>query len=427
MTANLDFETITLKNGLTVNLLLRNTIPTVTMNLKVSAGVLFEKEDEEGLANLTAELLELGTKDFGAEELSEEIDFMGAGFGSSADKDETDLGFDVLTKDLDKGLYYFSQIVVHPTFPQEEIDQKKQEIIADLGRQNEEPGLIARKAFMKEIYKTHPYSHFSEGTVESISKINREAITAFYKRNYLPNTSHLTVVGSFDREKLLEMLNKYFGVWESGEAVALSKKPEALVKAGVNIIHKDISQANIYFGHLGVERSNPDYFKLVVMNYILGGGGFASRMLKDLRDNKGLTYGVYSRFSSPLEQGTFVVSIKTKNKSALESLQGIRYHMKKIQEEEVTDQEYTEALAYLTGSFPLRVDTNRKMAGILGSMSFYDLGSDYLNTYIEKLRAVTKKDIQEVSQKYLKPDLYKIVIVGNEKELHAEQILKEFQ
>ncbi|MBF0274459.1 MAG: insulinase family protein [Nitrospinae bacterium] len=427
LAANLKFETVTLKNGLTVNLLQRQEIPILTMSLKVKAGLIMEKEGETGIANLTSELLEMGTKDFTAEKLSDEIDFMGASFGAGVEKDTADMDFEALTKDLDKAIYYFSQIVVHPTFPTKEIEQKKEEIIADLIRQKEKPGTIARKAFLKELYNKHPYSHPADGTIESVKKITQNNITDFYKRNYLPNNSYLSIVGNFDKKQLLSLLEKYFGEWKQGELPTLPENPKELTNKEITFIPMEITQANIIFGHLGISRSNPDFFKIRIMNYILGGGGFASRLLSDLRDSKGLTYGIYSSFATGLEEGSFIVSIQTKNESAKDALQGILEHINKIKQKQVTVQEYEEAMSYLTGSFFMKLDTNRKMADILGAISLHNLGNDYLERYIHNLKSVTRKDILEVAQKYLSSEKYKIVIVGDEKKMGKQEIIKAFQ
>ena len=221
--------------------------------------------------------------------------------------------------------------------------------------------------------------------------------------------------------------DKMYAEIEKADPKAMTEYGIAMNEKTVKIIPMEVTQSNIIFGHLGVKRNNPDYFKLKVMNYILGGGGFASCLLKDLRDKRGLTYGVYSYYTFGLAGGTFMVSMKTKNESAYEALKGILDHIKRIREKKVSQKEYDEALSYLTGSYFLKLDTNRKMADVLGVISMYDLGKDYLDTYITELKSVTREDILDVARRYLNTDKYQIVIVGDEKAMGKQKLLKTFQ
>ncbi len=420
-------ERFSLDNGLQVQLLHRPALPITTISLSIKAGQLFEKEGQEGLAGFTVDLLDQGTTTKSAEEIAEELEFMGTSFGSGVRDDIVELGLQTLKRNIDRSLDIFADILLHPSFSEEELRKQKDETLSALTQEEEDPGHIAMREFLKEIYGKHPYSHNDIGNRKSVTSFNRQVVRSFYETYYIPNGSVLTVVGDFDHDSLVKKIQQRFGEWRKGKPPVLPPEPRDVKGRAVKIIDKDISQANILLGYPAISRKNPDYYKVVVMNYILGSGGFASRMLKDLRDEKGLTYGVYSRFSLPLEKGYFVVSVQTKNKSAEESIKGILYHLRKMKSEEVTDKEYQEAIAYLTGSFPLRLDTNHKISGILGAMAMYELGDDYLDTYVQRIRSVTKKDILEVAKKYLHPESYRLVIVGNGKELNRKRLTHEFK
>jgi zinc protease len=186
-------------------------------------------------------------------------------------------------------------------------------------------------------------------------------------------------------------------------------------------INKDISQANIVLGHPGIARDNPDYYAVTVMNYMLGGGGFASRLVKTVRDDMGLAYSIYSVFIAHKESGHFEVEVQTKNESAHIVVREIIAQMQKIRSEEVTDQELEDAKAYLTGSFPRRLETSRKIADFLTVTQFYGLEDDYLEQYPEYIKKVTKKDVLRVAQKHLCPDAYVLSVVGNLKQVKSAE------
>ena len=186
-------------------------------------------------------------------------------------------------------------------------------------------------------------------------------------------------------------------------------------------IDKDLTQANIVLGHIGISRENPDYYAVSVMNYVLGGGGFSSRLMQSIRDTMGLAYDVHSFFAAYKESGTFKIGVQTKNESAQIAVDEIDKQLERIRKEHVSDEELSEAKAYLTGSFPRRLDTNRKIADFLASVAFYNLGDDYVKKYADYINAVTKEDVLRVARKYLDPEKYILVVVANQK----KAVLKE--
>ena len=188
-----------------------------------------------------------------------------------------------------------------------------------------------------------------------------------------------------------------------------------VTKKGAILIDRNITQANIVLGHTGISRDNPDYYAVSVMNYILGGGGFQSRLIKEIRDKKGLAYSVYSRFDVNKYPGAFAVEVQTKNESAVIAMEGIKAELKKIRDEKVSDEELKDAKSYITGSFPLKFDTNAKISNFLVQIEFYNLGLDYLNEYVKKIEGITKDDIMRVARKYIDTENYIMVAVGNQK------------
>jgi zinc protease len=202
--------------------------------------------------------------------------------------------------------------------------------------------------------------------------------------------------------------------WRKKDSKEMLLPPPVLEdKPKVIKIQKTLTQANIILGHLGIKRDNPDYYAVSVMNYILGGGGFASRLMDNIRDNKGLAYDVHSTFSANKYSGSFQAGLQTKNESANTAIEETLKEMERIRTEQVTDKELDDAESYLTGSFPLRIDSNRKIAGFLTSVELYGLGLDYVDNYRKFIEAVTKDDIQRVARKYLNTTNYVLVVVGD--------------
>ena len=270
------------------------------------------------------------------------------------------------------------------------------------------------KAFYKAVFGKHPYGRPVEGTEETLDRITREDISAFYKEHYLPNNTIITVVGDISKSELTSLLERYFMNWRKKVSKEMLLPPPVFEdKPKVIKIQKALTQANIMLGHLGIKRDNPDYYAVSVMNYILGGGGFASRLMDNIRDNKGLAYDVHSTFSANKYSGSFQAGLQTKNESANTAIEETLKEMERIRTEQVTDKELGDAKSYLTGSFPLRIDSNRKIAAFLTSVEFYGLGLDYVDNYRKFIEAVTKDDILRVARKYLNTKNYVLVVVGD--------------
>lgn len=411
----LDANKSLLSNGLTVLHSEKSNLPVVMVTMIVKAGTIVEPKEKAGLANLVAELLDEGTKNKKSSEISEEIEFIGASLGSSAGGDYITITLSVLKKDVEKGFELFSDIILNPVFPKEELDRKRDRIKGSLRQKEEDPSFLAGRAFNKEIFGDHPYGRLVEGTPETISTITRDDLIKFHSAYFIPNNAILSVVGDLTPSELNSLIKKYFGSWKAADLPEkrINPMPTKKIKKVVKI-DKDITQATIIIGNLGISRDNPDYYAVSVMNYILGGGGFSSRLMQKIRDDMGLAYDVHSFFIASKEKGAFQAGVQTKNESAGTVIKEILKQIEKIREEKVSDQELADAKAYLTGSFPRRLETNRKIADFLASAEFYNLGLDYADKYPLHINAVTKEDVLRVAQKYLDPENFVLVIVANQ-------------
>ncbi|HAK89230.1 MAG TPA: hypothetical protein DHV16_06670 [Nitrospiraceae bacterium] len=422
----LEFKKQVLPNGLRVLHAERHGLPVVMVTILIKASPLNEPEDKAGLAYLTSNMLIEGTSKRKAAEISEEIEFIGASLGASTASDYTTISLSVLKKDLENGFELFSDMLLNPSFPADEIKRKKDMIKGSLRQSEDDPSFVARRAFIKEVFGSRPYGRLVNGSAGSIDNIERNDIVNFYRNHYLPGNAILSVVGDLTSAELDALTSKYLSAWKmetENSKRKIERGTEKVDKAKkIVIIDKDVTQATIIFGHAGLSRSNPDFYAASVMNYILGGGGFASRLMKSVRDEMGLTYSIYSFFSANKEPGQFEVSVQTKNESAAVVIKEIERQVKKIRTEPVSDQELQDAKAYLTGSFPRRFETSRGIADSLAAQQFYDLGDDYIEKYASYIKAVTKEDVLRVAQKYLSAENYVLVTVGNKKKLNLSDL-----
>ena len=416
-TANMVPQRSVLGNGMILLTSEQRALPMVSIELLIDAGSRHDMPKQEGLANLTARLLTYGTQRRTALQISDTLDFIGAGLSAGCGEDLATVSMTVLKKDLATGLELLAEVLTLSTFPQEEIDRQKQSIIASIKAREENPGDIAQRRFAAALYPQSPYGRPVEGSEASVKGLEQQSLRAFYERYYRPNRTILSVVGDISHQEIARALNEAFRSWPKGEPATAPVAPSKIGTAETLRVNKELTQANIILGHEGVGRENPDYYAIQVMNYILGGGGFSSRTLDSIRNERGLAYSVYSYFSAEKGHGTFELVMQTKNETALEAIRIAKAEIRRMREELVTEQELSDAKDYLTGSFPLRFDTNRKVANFLAQVEYFQLGLDYPERYADFIKKVTREDVQHVAQKYLKPDTLITVIVANQKKI----------
>ncbi|MFQ5960728.1 MAG: M16 family metallopeptidase [Candidatus Methylomirabilales bacterium] len=404
-----------MKNGLILLVAERRTLPMVTLQVLVKAGSYQEPKDKAGLANLTAVLLPLGTDSRTALEISEAIEFVGGGLSADASRNHSTLSLTVLKKDLDLGLELLADVLLHPAFREVEIARKVRELKGHISQKQENPGTVASEAFAAALFGDRPYGWPVEGTEGSLDRITRKDVVDFHRRYYLPNNSIVAVAGDVGLEEFRGYMDKYLKGWTPAAVPVVNPgTPAPLAGREVIKIDRGVTQANIVWGHLGIARKNPDYYAISVMNFILGGGGLTSRLMRAIREERGWAYDVHSYFSARLLPGPFVVGLQTKNETAGPAIDEVLREIQRIREGGVTPEELEEAIGYLTGSFPLRIDTNRDVVSFLAAIEFYGLGMDYPQRYPEIIRAVTREDVLRVARKYLHPDRGILVVVGDQ-------------
>jgi zinc protease len=406
-----------LDNGLVLLTSEQRALPIVAIELMIDAGSRHESAEQAGLANLTSKLLSFGTKRRNALQISETLDFIGAGLSTGASENVASMSMTILKKDLTTGLELVGEILTSSTFPQGEIDRQKQTILAAIKAKEDDPGAVAGKAFAAALFPQSPYGRPVEGTESSVKGLQQKNLREFFARYYRPNRSILSVVGDVSEQEIIGALKPALRAWSKGAASTAPPAPSRIGTPQMIRVNKPLTQANIILGHAGVPRGHADYYAILVMNYILGGGGFSSRVMDSIRNERGLAYSVYSYFGADKSHGSFQFVMQTKNETAAEAIRLAREEVQRIREQPVSGQELDDAKNYLIGSFPLRFDTNRRIAAFISQVEYFELGLDYPNRYGDLIGKVSREEVQRVAKQYLHPDRLITVVVGNQEKI----------
>lgn len=413
----LEIKQFKLANGAVLLVSEQHQLPMVSMAIAFDAGSRRDPKGKEGLAELTASSLTQGTRSLSATEFNQKTDFMGSSISIGASTDYATASLTSLKKYADDTLHLMAQTLQQPGLRDADIERKLADQVAAIKAAEEEPGYVAGVAFSKMLFGDGPYGHPSEGYADTVGKLKPDDVRAFYRDHYRMGSAVIAVSGDVDANGIKDKLEKEF----TNLAGTVPEQPEPaapVVAPGLHadLIDRNVAQANLILGSGGVARSNPDYYKLQVMNYILGGGGFASRLMKVVRSKAGLAYGIGSAFHAAKFPGAFLIVLQTKNQSSNEALKLILQQMREIQNAPVSDAEIESAKKYLIGSFPLKIDRQSEIVGFMLQTELYGLGTDYAERYPQLIRAVTKADVQKVAQEYLHPDALNLVAVANQSE-----------
>jgi zinc protease len=401
-----------LDNGMVLLTSEQRSLPIVSIQLLIDGGARYDAPKQEGVANLTAKLLTYGTQRRTAVQISETLDFIGANLSTDCGNDLASVSMTVLKKDLATGLELLAEVLTSANFPADEVERQKHSVMALLLAREEDPGYIAQRKFAELLYPGSPYGRPPEGSATSVQTIEQKNLRDFYERHYRPNRAIMAVVGDVSQIEITQAIGRAFRAWNRGQPRGAPPVPGQIGSAQTSRINKDLTQANIVMGHEGVPRSNPDYYAVQVMNYILGGGDFSSRLMESIRNERGLAYSVYSYFAAEKSHGSFALVMQTKNETAQEAIRIGNEEIRRMREQRVGAEELNDAKNYLTGSFPLRLDTNQKVAAFLAQVEYFQLGLDYPERYPDLINKVTAEEVQRVARRYLHPEKLITVVVG---------------
>ncbi|HEV8715154.1 MAG TPA: pitrilysin family protein [Candidatus Binatia bacterium] len=405
-----------LDNGATLLVAERPGIPMVVMNILFKTGAVADPDSKAGLANLTASLLTRGTKKHTTQSLAEALDFLGASLNVDADYETTTVSLTTLTKNLEPAFALVSEVVLSPTFPLAELERTRKEIEGGLQSYEEDPGWVAQKAFLAKLYPHHPYGRLVEGQPATLATLTQADVRKFHQTYYRPNNAIIALAGEITQEQAVDLLHRHFAGWQPADIPSLTWPDSQPPSAERVTLDKKVSQANVVLGHSGIARSNPDYYAVQLMNYILGGGGFGSRLMDKIREELALVYNVGSSFSARKHPGPFTIGLQTKNTTATQALDESLKVVRRFIEQGPTEAELAAAKAYYINSFPLRLVSNRDVGALLPVLEFYELGLDYPDRYADLIGQVTLEQVQKAARTYLHPDQFLQVVVADLKQ-----------
>ena len=409
-------EKTKLSNGMNLWMVEHHELPIVSMNMVFGTGSSNEPDNRVGVSSMTTQLLDDGTTTRSAADIANQLQSIGIqGIGLNNGWDSTNVSIQSLTKHLDKALEIYADVVQNPAFPATEVESLRRRLLVGLRQQRSNPNAISNVVYNRVLYGEHPYGR--SNSEAAITAITRDDLVAYYGSTYRPNNATLIVVGSFDKAALKNKLEKAFAGWKTGEVSARDLgTPKPLEKAGIYLVDRPNSaQSVVSVGQIGVDRMNPDYYPIMVMNSILG-GQFTSRINMNLREDKGYTYGARSNFTfrrgpGPFEAGGDIQTAVTKEAIAeiMKELSDIRSGRP------VTQQELDYNKQSIIRRYPSGFETVGQMSNQLSNLVTYGLPDTYFNDYISKVNAVTVQDINRVANKYLDPSKMAIVVVGDRK------------
>jgi zinc protease len=413
----LDVERLVLENGMVVLLSENHTTSSVSINATVQAGSRFEPDEKAGLASLVGELIDEGTATRTSDEIAEAVEAVGGRFITLGDYQSSGVRAAFLSSDISLGLEIAADVLMNATFPEDKVRLHVGRRVAQLKSRLDVPRVQASDEFNEVVFKGHPLHRPPVGYGRTVGGLTRDDMIDFYRRYYLPNNTILTIVGDIDKAEVKQKIEDVFGGWEKVADFTRPAipRPERAAAPVEKFIAAPKEQVNIFMGHLGVERKNPDYYSLLVMDTILGSSpGFTSRIPRILRDEQGLAYSTFSNItaSAGVDPGRFVAYIGTSPENLGRATAGLRREITRIWEEPVTAEELESAKAYLTGSFVFDFQTNAQVAEFLIEAEIYDLGYDYLEKYPELIRAATVEEIARVARTYIDPERLTTVVVG---------------
>lgn len=411
------FDKITLCNGIKVYLVKDNRYPVTTLRLLLKAGSycdFFTKGYKSGLSTLTGELLTKGTRSMNALEISEKIDFAGALLASGFGYDGSFLSISSLNSNLDDMISLSSDFLLNSTFPEDELESKKEQIVNSIISLQDDGSYLAERVFKNIHYKNTPYQFDADGYIDSINQINSDDLKNFSDKYYIPSNIVIAVVGDFNPGNIKEKLeSKFINVPKDKNDDNFEFSENDMGKGVVYLTHKDeASQTSLHIGHSGITRNNSDYLNVSFLNTLLG-GSFTSRINKNLREKNGLTYGARSSFNSRMYSGDFSVETEINSDKSGFAVDEILYELNDIRENFVTDEELENTKNYIIGNYPLQLETANSVSGKLMTLELYGLDINYYDLYLSRINSITKELVRDTARKYIHPDKLKFVAAGD--------------
>ncbi len=403
-----------LENGLRILVVEHHELPIVQVTMLIRSGADADQNGKFGTANLTADMLDEGTKSKTALQIAEELDFLGTELSTYANYDATVGSMLTLKEHLSKSLNILADIFLNPTFPESEFNRLKNELLTDLSSKKTRADIIATEIFYEKLYgRDHPYGQSNEGTEETVSEITIEDIKKFYSENYIPNNSSLIFVGDITLNEVLELVKKNFSKWKKNKFTPT----KLLVKNRENNIEiflidkENAPQSQIRIGNIGIERNNPDFYAVNILNQIIGASN--GRLFLNLREAKGYTYGAYANFSMRKSPGPFMAYAGVKTEVTDSALIEFFKELNRIREELVEENEFNMYKLAVIQRLPRVMETPTQIASQIMAIELFNLPDDFFSNLLDNYKKVTREDILKTAKKYINPEKAVIVIVGD--------------
>jgi zinc protease len=407
------YDVRTLPNGMQMIVVMHHEQPEVSMRLLVRAGAAYDPPGKSGVATLVAQLLNEGTTSRSAQQIADTIDSIGGSLDTTAGSDVTSASVLVMKDSFPLGMDLLADMVRRPAFAPEELERQREQALSTLQVNLDNPDFIAGAVFNRLVYGAHPYGLPDAGLPDSLARITRDDIREFHRRYFAPNNSILAVVGDVDAPEAVAAAERVFGDWPKRAVPAPTFQPPPRPARRIVVVDKpDSVQTAVRVGQIGVPRKTRDYMALDEAIRILGGEG-SNRLYRVLRSDRGLTYSASAKLNTMLLSGDFVAETDTRSGATAEVVRLMVEEFCKLQRDRINDSELAGAQAYMTGSFPLTIETPGAIARQVLNVVFYDLSFDELRTYRQRANDVTPDEVQRVARAYLEPDHLAIVMVGN--------------
>lgn len=403
-----------LKSGMILYLMEDHELPLISAHALIRTGSIYDSKEDMAIAGITGTVMRTGgTRSFTPDSLNALLEFIAGSVESGIGIESGSVSMSVMARDLDTGLKIFYEVLRYPVFDTAKISLEKSQIKESIRRRNDRPGSIISREFDHLIYGDHPYGRILEW--EDVKDISGEDLLAYHSKYSYPNNIMIAIAGDFDTKKLVKKVEQIFGSWGKTE-IDFPPIPQVdySFKPGVFVIDKDITQANIRVGHLGIKRDNPDNYAVSLMNFILGGGSFTSRLTTRVRSDEGLAYSVRSRFpTGSRDLGLFYAYSQTKTTTAHRVLEIFMEEFERIRRELPSEAEFETARDSYINNYVFQFDSPGEVVNRLMSLEFDDYPPDYYQEYLNNIRAVTLDDIKRVADKYLKPESMSVMVLAD--------------
>ncbi len=409
--AEVDIQTVTSPGGIEAWLVEEHSLPFVALEIAFKGGTSLDADGKRGAVNLMSGLLEEGAGDMDAREFARAAETLATSFSFSAGPEDLTIKARFLTENFDASVALLRDAIQKPRFDGADVERVRAQVLSGLAFASQDPNEIASKTFAAMAYGKHPYGTPQEGTVESVTALNRDDIVAAHRDVLVRDRVLIGAVGDITAEQLGALIDTLLGGLPETGAL-MPPKVTPLIEGGATVVDFDTPQSVALFGQKGISVDDEDYFAAVLLNQVLGGGSFESRLMDEVREKRGLTYGVYSYLHPRDLADIYMGSVSSANDRIAEAIAVIRDEWVKAAETGVTEKELSDAKTYLTGAYPLRFDGNAPIAAILVGMQMIGLEPDYVNTRNERVERVTLEDVTRVAKELLDPESLHFVVVG---------------